>query len=85
VEGVVSARLCRLEVVRGDDGWFWRYIASNGKELARSSETYVRRAGCDRCAALTLGIGPRRFLDGVLYRGPEHFVAHVLDERGAAS
>ncbi|MGE6384929.1 YegP family protein [Pseudomonas sp. NPDC078416] len=28
--------------------WYWIYYASNGKAIARSSESYVARADCER-------------------------------------
>lgn len=28
--------------------WYWIYYASNGKAIARSSESYVAKADCDR-------------------------------------
>jgi uncharacterized protein YegP (UPF0339 family) len=28
--------------------WYWIYYASNGEEIARSSESYVRREDCER-------------------------------------
>lgn len=28
--------------------WYWIYYASNGKAIARSSESYVARADCQR-------------------------------------
>lgn len=42
----------RFEVVRGDDGWFARFIAANGREIWRTSETYKRRHGADRAVAM---------------------------------
>jgi uncharacterized protein YegP (UPF0339 family) len=27
-------------------GWYWIYYASNAEEIARSSESYVRRSDC---------------------------------------
>jgi uncharacterized protein YegP (UPF0339 family) len=39
----VSARQARFELVRSDAGWFARFIASNGKEVWRTSETYTTR------------------------------------------
>jgi uncharacterized protein YegP (UPF0339 family) len=29
-------------------GWYWIYYASNGEEIARSSESYVDRRDCTR-------------------------------------
>lgn len=28
--------------------WYWIYYASNAEEIARSSESYVRREDCER-------------------------------------
>jgi len=42
----------RFQIVRGDAGWFARFIAANGREVWRTSETYKRRAGADRAVAL---------------------------------
>jgi uncharacterized protein YegP (UPF0339 family) len=28
--------------------WYWVYYASNGEAIARSSESYVKRADCER-------------------------------------
>ena len=88
----MSARLCRLEIVQSDAGWFWRFIASNGKELARSSETYKRRRDCHRCAYVVLGCfpgdpDPDSGDDSVMWRDSSHREAEVrvLDERTEAS
>jgi len=47
----------RFEIVRGKGKaakeFFWRFISRNGKELARSSETYKRRAGVMRSIKAT--------------------------------
>jgi uncharacterized protein YegP (UPF0339 family) len=51
----MSPRLHRLEVVRSDSGFFWRFLSSNGRELARSSQTYSRRCDAARCADLVTG------------------------------
>lgn len=32
--------------------FYWIYYAKNGEELARSSESYVRKEDCDHCVAL---------------------------------
>lgn len=51
----MSARDPRVEVVRSDAGWFGRYIASNGKEIWRTSEVYTRRRGVERAVELVFG------------------------------
>lgn len=33
-------------------GWYWIYYASNGEEIARSSESYVSRSDCKHSIAL---------------------------------
>lgn len=38
----MTARAPRFELVRRDAGWFWRFIASNGKTLCHS-ETYKQK------------------------------------------
>ena len=45
--GRMSARAPRFEVVRSDAGWFARFIASNGREVWRTSEVYARRRAAD--------------------------------------
>jgi uncharacterized protein YegP (UPF0339 family) len=35
----------KLTIYRADDGWRWRYTASNGRILADSGQGYSRRAG----------------------------------------
>lgn len=42
----------RFEIVRGDAGWLARFVASNGREVWRTSETYTRRHGADRAVAM---------------------------------
>ncbi|MFL1875699.1 YegP family protein [Hansschlegelia beijingensis] len=32
--------------------WYWVYYASNGKALARSSESYHNRSDCTNCIKL---------------------------------
>ena len=32
--------------------WYWIYYASNGEEIARSSESYVNRSDCSRSIEL---------------------------------
>ena len=45
----------RFEVVRTNAGWFARFIAANGKEVWRTSETYKRRGKAHRAIALVAG------------------------------
>lgn len=35
--------------------WYWIYYASNGKAIARSSESYNRRADCEHSITLVKG------------------------------
>ncbi len=35
--------------------WYWIYYASNGEEIARSSESYVNRADCYHSISLVKG------------------------------
>lgn len=32
--------------------WYWIYYAKNGEEIARSSESYVRRSDCEHSISL---------------------------------
>jgi uncharacterized protein YegP (UPF0339 family) len=32
--------------------WYWIYYARKGEEIARSSESYVKRADCDHSISL---------------------------------
>jgi uncharacterized protein YegP (UPF0339 family) len=42
--------LYRIDVTKsGKPEWYWNLIASNGRELARSSETYTSKAGAIKC------------------------------------
>lgn len=78
----MSKRLCRLEFVcpppNGGFGrreWYWRFIAANGKETARSSETYRNRVDAIRSAELTTGCY------GVRLYEPDGFCCRLLRER----
>ena len=31
-----------------DHNWYWRYVASNGRQISRSSEGYVNKSDCRR-------------------------------------
>ena len=35
--------------------WFWIYYAKNGEEIARSSESYVKRSDCEHSIDLVKG------------------------------
>lgn len=37
---------CYWQKKDSSGGWYWIYYASNGKAIARSSESYVARADC---------------------------------------
>lgn len=55
----MSARHFLLTIQRGGSDmseWMWFFSARNGRELARSSETYRRKTDCVHGAAMTLGI-----------------------------
>lgn len=39
---------CYWEKKDNNGQWYWVYYASNAKAIARSSESYVNRADCDR-------------------------------------
>jgi hypothetical protein len=41
--------------------WYWNIIASNGREIARSSETYTRKAG----AVKSIKVAARIFMDSL--------------------
>lgn len=44
---MAKTKHARLELFTGSDGdWYWRFIASNGEEIARSSEGYRRKIDC---------------------------------------
>ena len=34
--------------------WYWIYYASNGEEIARSSESYVNRSDCEHSISTAL-------------------------------
>lgn len=45
----------KFELWKGRDGqWWWRYIASNGREIFRSTDGYVNRA--DAVSAINLAL-----------------------------
>lgn len=43
---------CYWEKKDNKGQWYWIYYASNREEIARSSESYVRRADCEHSIAL---------------------------------
>lgn len=38
---------CYWEKKDNSGYWYWIYYASNGKAIARSSESYVKRSDCE--------------------------------------
>lgn len=46
---------CYGEKKDNSGNWYWIYYASNGKAIARSSESYGRRADCDRSIEIMQG------------------------------
>ncbi len=35
------------KMFKGTDGyWYWRYVASNGRQIARSTDGYVNKSDC---------------------------------------
>jgi len=39
---------CYWEKKDQNQQWYWVYYAANGKAIARSSESYINKADCDR-------------------------------------
>jgi hypothetical protein len=73
----MTARRPTLEFLRIEVGeppfhseWFWRFLASNGRETGRASETYKNRVDCIRSAELTTGCERVREYEteGICYR-----------------
>lgn len=60
----MSARDPRFEVVRSDAGHFARFIASNGKEVWRTSEVYTKRRHAFRAIELITGNKVHPYQDG---------------------
>lgn len=54
----MSPRIPRVEIVQSDSGWFGRWIASNGREVWRTSEVYTRRSAAQRAVSLLLAVEP---------------------------
>jgi len=35
------------KMFKGNDGyWYWRYVASNGRQISRSTDGYVNKSDC---------------------------------------
>lgn len=48
-------QLNQLELARDEDlQWVWRFVAADGRELAKSSQTYRRRRDCEQSAQTVL-------------------------------
>lgn len=82
----MSARDPRFEVVRSDAGHFARFIASNGKEVWRTSEVYTKRRHAFRAIRLITGYEVRPYRDGyeVESTASAEFLlleVRILDER----
>ena len=41
-----------FEKFRGGNGWYWRFMAPNGREICRSTDGYVNEADCDHSVDL---------------------------------
>lgn len=46
---------CYWEKKDNSGQWYWVYYASNGKAIARSSESYNNRSDCEHSIDLTKG------------------------------
>lgn len=46
---------CYWEKKDSSGHWYWIYYASNGKAIARSSESYVAKSDCDRSIQIMKG------------------------------
>lgn len=46
---------CYWEKKDAKGHWYWIYYASNGEEIARSSESYVAKRDCDRSIQIVKG------------------------------
>lgn len=46
---------CYWEKKDNSSFWYWIYYASNGKAIARSSESYVKRSDCEHSITLLKG------------------------------
>jgi len=74
----------RFEVVRSDAGWFARFIAANGREVWRTSETYERRGKAERAVELATGHEVYGTPDGLrVSRNLSALEVRLVDERGA--
>ena len=43
---------CYIERKDNSGYWYWIYYAKNGEEIARSSESYVKRSACEHSIRL---------------------------------
>ncbi|MEM9347713.1 MAG: DUF1508 domain-containing protein [Planctomycetota bacterium] len=35
------------KIFKGNDGyWYWRFVASNGRQISRSTDGYVNKSDC---------------------------------------
>jgi uncharacterized protein YegP (UPF0339 family) len=48
--GVGGAALMTLTVYKASDGWRWKLLARNGRNIANGSEAYASRANAVRAA-----------------------------------
>ena len=48
---------CYIQRKDNRDHWYWIYYARNGEEIARSSESYVRRDDCTHSINLVKNSG----------------------------
>lgn len=46
---------CYREKKDNSGQWYWIYYAANREAIARSSESYVRRADCDHSISIMKG------------------------------
>jgi uncharacterized protein YegP (UPF0339 family) len=46
---------CYWQKKDNSGGWYWIYYASNGRAIARSSESYVARSDCEHSINLLKG------------------------------
>lgn len=75
----MSARQARFELCRGDDGWWARFRAANGR-IVWVTETYQRRRAAER-AILALGRAAVERDRVFLLSQPELIEVREVDER----
>lgn len=75
----MSARRPRFEIVRGDDGWWARFRAANGR-VVWVTETYERRRAAEK-AILALGRAAVERDRVFLLSQPEYIELREVDER----